>query len=317
MTVSTQGLELKSGSRPWRAGVELLSTMRFSVSLLTLICIASVMGTLLKQHEPLNNYINQFGPFWAEVFDTLSLYSVYSAWWFLLMLAFLVTRTSLCIVRNTPKIISDLRTCKENIREQSLKAFGHRSAALLDEAPEVAARRIGQMLVSGGWKVKLQQRGDLPGASPDKRGWMVAARAGGINKIGYLAAHSAIVLVCVGGLLDGDLIVRAQMWFNGKTVFNGGGMIADVKAEHRLSVRNPTFRGNLLVTEGTQSSTAVLSQSDGILLQDLPFAVELKKFIVEYYSTGMPKLFASDIVIHDLQTGEKFPAQVEVNHPVA
>jgi cytochrome c biogenesis protein len=38
---------------------------------------------------------------------------------------------------------------------------------------------------------------------------------------------------------------------------------------------------------------------------------------VEYYSTGMPKLFASDIVIHDKATGEKIPARVEVNHPAS
>jgi cytochrome c biogenesis protein len=40
---------------------------------------------------------------------------------------------------------------------------------------------------------------------------MVAAPRAVPNKLGYLAAHSAIVLVCIGGLLDGDLIVRAQM----------------------------------------------------------------------------------------------------------
>jgi cytochrome c biogenesis protein len=306
MTVSTQGLELKTGSRVTRDAVELLSSMRFSISLLTVICIASVIGTVLKQNEPSNNYVNQFGPFWSQVFGAVSLYSVYSAWWFLLILAFLVISTSLCIARNTPKIFADLRTYKENIREQSLKAFGHRAQADLNETPEQAARRIGQMLVGGGWKVKLQQR---------DKGWMVAAKAGAVNKIGYIAAHSAIVLVCLGGLLDGDLIVRAQMWFNGKTVYNGGGMMADVKPEHRLSERNPTFRANLVVAEGTQSSTAVLNQSNGILLQELPFAVELKKFVVEYYSTGMPKLFASDIVIHDIHTGEKIPARVEVNHP--
>jgi cytochrome c biogenesis protein len=311
MTVSTQGLELKTGSRLMRAAVELLSSMRFSISLLTVICIASVIGTVLKQNEPANNYVNQFGPFWSEVFGAVSLYSVYSAWWFLLILAFLVISTSLCIARNTPKIIIDLKTYKENIREQSLKAFGQRAQAELNETPEVAARRIGQMLVGGGWKVKLQPR-EVAGGT----GWMVAAKAGAANKMGYIAAHSAIVLVCLGGLLDGDLMVRAQMWFNGKTVFTGGGMIADVKPEHRLSESNPTFRGNLLVTEGTQSSTAILSQSNGVLIQDLPFSVELKKFVVEYYSTGMPKLFASDIVIHDKETGDAIPARVEVNHPV-
>jgi cytochrome c biogenesis protein len=318
MTVSTQGIEIKTASRPVRAAVELLSSMRFSISLLTIICIASVIGTVLKQNEPLPNYVNQFGPFWAQVFADVHLYSVYSAWWFLLILAFLVTSTSLCIARNTPKILVDLKTYKENIREQSLKAFGHKASAELDETPEVAARRIGALLASGGWKVKLQARGlaaaDSTAGGPAS-GWMVAAKAGAANKIGYIAAHSAIVLVCIGGLLDGDLVVRAQMLFNGKTAYTGGGMIADVKPEHRLGENNPTFRANLVVSEGARSSTAVLSQSDGVLIQDLPFSVELKKFIVEYYSTGMPKLFASDIVIHDKQTGEQFPARVEVNHP--
>ncbi len=147
-------------------------------------------------------------------------------------------------------------------------------------------------------------------------GWW-PPRQGLPNKIGYIAAHSAIVLVCVGGLLDGDLIVRAQMLLGGKTPYAGGGLIADVKPEHRLSERNPTFRGNLVVAEGTQSGTAILNQSDGVLLQELPFAVELKKFIVEHYSTGMPKLFASEIIIHDKATGEKTPARVEVNHPAS
>jgi cytochrome c biogenesis protein len=129
MTVSTEGLELKTGSRAVRAGVELLSSMRFSISLLTLICIASVIGTVLKQHEPMGNYVNQFGPFWAEVFGRASLYNVYSAWWFLTILGFLVVSTSLCVARNTPKILVDLRSYKEGIREQSLKAFGHRAEA--------------------------------------------------------------------------------------------------------------------------------------------------------------------------------------------
>ena len=310
MTATTEGLQLRTGSRIVANLVELLSSMRFAISLLTVICIASVIGTVVKQHEPFNNYVNQFGPFWADVFSTASLFAVYSAWWFLLILAFLVLSTSLCIIRNTPKIFSDYKAFKENIREQSLKSFPNRAQNNLQELPQAAAHRIGQTLVASGWKVKLQSR-----ETPEGLGWMVAAKKGVANKIGYLAAHSAIVLICIGGLLDGDLIVRAQMWFNGKTPFTGGGMIADVPAQHRLSPSNPTFRGNLLVTEGTTAGTAILAQPTGVMLQDLPFSVELKKFIVEYYDTGMPRLFASDIVIHDHETGEKKEARVEVNHP--
>ncbi len=312
MSETTHGMRIHTRSHALRAAVELLSSMRFAIALLTVICIASVIGTVVKQNEPAVNYVNQFGPFWADLFGKLQLNAVYSAWWFLLILAFLVISTSLCIARHTPKILVDLRTYKENIREQNLRAFHHKAEADLPQDTATEARRIGQMLVGGGWKVKLQQRDTAAGPGT---GWMVAARAGAAHKIGYIAAHSAIVLVCLGGLLDGDLIVRAQMWLGGKTPFAGGGMIADVRPEHRLSARNPAFRGNLVVTEGGQASIAILSQSDGVLLQELPFAVELKKFIIEHYSTGMPKLFASEVVIHDLASGEATPARIEVNKP--
>ena len=99
MSASTHGIRVRTRSQALRSAVELLSSMRFSISLLTVICIASVIGTVLRQHEPLANYVNQFGPFWAQVFAAASLYAVYSAWWFLLILAFLVLSTSLCVMR--------------------------------------------------------------------------------------------------------------------------------------------------------------------------------------------------------------------------
>ncbi len=300
------------GASVLRGATELLSSMRFAIALLTVICIASVIGTVLKQHEPAVNYTNQFGPFWAELFLSLKLNAVYSAWWFLLILAFLVVSTSLCVLRNAPKFVADIRSYKENIREQSLKAFHHKATADLAQPPQAEAQRIGQMLSSGGWKVRLQERD-----TPTGKGWMVAAKAGTANKVGYIAAHSAIVLICLGGLFDGDLFVRALTWMGGKQVYTGGGFVSEVKPEHRLPENNPAFRGNLVVAEGTQSSTAILSQSDGVLLQELPFAVELKKFIVEYYSTGMPKLFASEVVIHDKETGAKQEERIEVNHPAS
>ena len=291
---------------PLREGYELLSSMRFAISLLCLICIAAIIGTVVKQNEPFNNYVNQFGPFWADVFARFSLYNVYSAAWFLLILGFLVLSTSLCIARNAPKIVADLRSFKEDLREQSLKAFHHKGQGTLLMDRDAALQRVSEVLARRGWQARAQVRDG---------GTMVAARVGRANKLGYLAAHSAVVLVCLGGLSDGDLIVKAQMWLGGKSTFEGGGLVKDVPAEHRLPATNPTFRGNLLVPEGGRAGVAVLSMPDGIVLQDLPFDVELKKFIVEYYDTGMPKLFASQIVIHDNETGQAIPATVKVNEP--
>ncbi|MBK6863029.1 MAG: cytochrome c biogenesis protein ResB [Ideonella sp.] len=285
--------------------------MRFAISLLTVICIASVIGTVVKQNEPANNVVNQFGPFWADLFTTVGLTRIYSAWWFLVILAFLVLSTSLCIARNAPRILADLRNYKEHVREQSLLAFHLHAQGELAEAPDAAYARTAALLTGAGWRAKVQQRRE----GVALRGTMIAARRGATNRLGYIAAHSAIVLVCIGGLFDGDLVLRAQMWLQGKTAFDGAGLIRDVPAQHRLGPGTPAFRANLFVPEGERAGTAVINQPSGVVLQDLPFDVELKKFIVEYYDTGMPRLFASEIVIHDRDTGQATPATVKVNEP--
>ncbi len=286
---------------------DVLSSMRFAITMFVVICIASIVGTVVKQREPLSNYTNQFGPFWAELFGKLDIYTIYGAWWFLLILAFLVTSTSLCIARQTPKIAAELRSFKENVREQSLQAHRHKALGQMELAPEAALAQVSAQLAELGWKTKTQVR---------PTGIMVAARRGMANKIGYLCAHSAIVLVCLGGLFDGDLVVRALMWAQGKTLYSGAGLVSEVLPEHRLPSNNPSFRGNLMVPEGGRAATAILNMPNGVVLQDLPFDVELKKFIVEYYDTGMPKLFASEIAIRDHETGVISQATVKVNEPV-
>ncbi len=286
--------------------MELLASMRFAIALLTVLCIASVIGTVVQQRQPMTNYVNQFGPFWSELFGKLDLYTVYSAWWFLLMLAFLVVSTSLCIARHTPRILRDLRTFKESMREQSIQAFKLKALGYLHMNPEAALGQVNAWLAAEGWKARAQVR---------TGGVMIGARKGSAHKIGYLAAHSAIVLICLGGLFDGDLVVRAIMKVQGKEIYQGSDL-ARITDINRLSPANPSFRGNLYVPEGSRSSTALLSMPSGVVVQDLPFDVELKKFIVEYYATGMPKLFASDIVIHDRRDGSSTAATVKVNEPV-
>lgn len=305
MSASPSSLEVQGGSRWKQETVELLSSMRFAIALFTIICIASVIGTVVQQHQPPVNYVNQFGPFWADVFGRLGLYAVYSTVWFLLILVFLVTSTSLCVARHTPKILGDLRNYKENIRESALLAFHLKGKGVVPLSRAQALARVNEVLANDGWKGKAQVRDG---------GVMVAARQGAANKLGYIAAHSAIVLICIGGLLDGDLIVNAQMALLGKSTYAGGGLIKDVAPEHRLSTANPTFRANLYVPEKAVAGTAVINLTSGIVLQDLPFQVELKKFVVEYYDTGMPKLFASDIIVHD-PDGTKTEAKVKVNEP--
>ena len=310
MSVSTSGVRIRSGNSKLRHAIELVSSMRFAISLLVILAIASIIGTVLTQEDPYPNYVNQFGPFWADIFRALGLYNVYSAWWFMMILGFLIVSVSLCLVRNTPKMIADMKSWRERVREGSLRAFHHKAeyVAATDRARTgdtlaALARRLG-------YQVRVLPRDDGSNAAT-----LITAKRGAFSKLGYIFAHLAIVVICLGGLLDSNLPIKLQMWLFDKTPVRTNEVINEIGPEHRLSVSNPTFRGYAWVPEGQHVSTAILNQPSGSLIQDLPFSIQLDKFIVDYYSTGMPKLFASDIVVIDHESGARIKARVEVNKP--
>lgn len=286
---------------------ELLSSMRFAISLLSILAVASIIGTVLKQSEPYSSYLIQLGPFWFQVFEKLGLYDVYHAAWFLLILTFLVASTSVCITRNAPNFVREMKSFREHVSEQSLNAFKHKHEAATTQQPEALAASAQRYLEGQGYKVRSLPRED---------GVLLAAKAGSWNRLGYFLAHSAIVMICIGGLLDGNLIFKAQQVLGYKKIETRDIPQSQVPAISRLSPSNPSFRGSVQIPEGSSASVAFLNVADGYLVQELPFTVALKQFRIEHYTTGQPKSFESDIELFD-HAGKKIrAATIAVNHPL-
>jgi cytochrome c biogenesis protein len=286
---------------------ELLSSMRFAISLLSILAIASIIGTVLKQAEPYNNYVIQLGPYWFQVFEKLGLYDVYHAAWFLVILTFLVASVSVCVWRNAPNFTREMKSFREQVSEQSLAAFKHKHEAVTAHAPESLATQAEVYLTGQGYAVKRVPRED---------GLLLAAKAGKWNRLGYFLAHSAIVLICIGGLMDGNLVFKAQQMLGMKKIETRDIPQSEVPAISRLTPDNPSFRGSVQIPEGSSADVAFLNVADGYLVQDLPFTIALKQFRIEHYSTGQPKSFESDLEIFD-RSGKKIrEATIAVNHPL-
>lgn len=284
----------------------MIASMRFAISLLSLLAIASIMGTVLKQNEPMPNYVNQLGPFWFKVFQSLGLYSVYSSTWFLAIMAFLIISTSLCVVRNTPKILADIKSWRAHVHQKSLYHFPHHAEWESPHPPSTLAIHLQTQLASLGYRTKAIMRDEAI---------LIAAKKGAVNKLGYIFAHTAIVIILLGALLDGRIFIQLAQWMEGKTPFEGSGLISDIANIHRLSPDNPSFRGNILLSEGQSGHTAVIPESEGVFIQELPFSITLKKFVIDFYRSGMPKLFASEIDVYDPITKRTFSKTVKVNEP--
>lgn len=287
--------------------LDLASSMRFAISLLTVISIASVAGTVVRQGEAYNAYLNQFGPFWFRAFEAAGLYAVYSAPWFIAILAFLVVSVSVCLSRNAPRMLREMRTLRENGRAESLRLMPQHAEFALQSAPAAAAARA---------LAYLRREGFAAAVRADGERMLVSAKAGSANRLGYLLAHSAIVAICIGGLADSNVPLQLQLALGERKSADPASTLAQVPASARLGPGNFSFRGNTFVPEGQSSDVSVVNIGDGILVQELPYRISLKKFHIEHYSTGQPRLFASDVIITDKDSGKSFEARIEVNRPL-
>jgi cytochrome c biogenesis protein len=280
--------------------------MNLAITLLVAIAIVAVIGTVLQQNEPYNNYIMKFGPYWFEVFKALGLFNIYAAPWFLALLGFLLISTSVCVYRNTPAIIKDMRHFRLGVQEKSLRAFHHADEWQAPGSAEELAGTLGKRLQQHGYQVRHK-------AHEGYR--MVAAMRGGMGRLGYILSHASIVVICVGGLLDGNLPLRlAEM--NGEVKVETRDLpMSQIPAESTLGVDNNSFRGSVNIPEGSRANFVFLSMRDGYLLQKLPFTVALEDFRIEHYPSGMPKSFESDLLIIDEDLQEPLRKTIAVNHP--
>jgi cytochrome c biogenesis protein len=286
--------------------LEFLGSMNLAITLLVAICIAAAIGTVLQQNQSYADYVAKFGPFWFEVFKALGLYDIYGTAWFLVLLGLLLVSTTVCIGRNAPAMLRDMRHFRFDVQEKSLRGFHHVEEWRAADGAEPLARAAA-VLSANGYTVRRKDHGDRV---------VLAAMKGSWNRLGYLLTHAGIVVICIGALVDSNLPLRVAEQMGRIKLETRDIPASQVPAESTLPTGNSAFRGSVRVPEGGTADFVFLNVRDGYLLQKLPFTIELKQFRIQHYPSGMPKSFESDVVIHDPAAAEPVTRTISVNHPL-
>lgn len=287
--------------------LDFLGSMNLAITILVIIAIASAIGTVLQQNQAYNSYIIKFGPFWHEFFLTLNLYDIYSAGWFLVLLLFLVISTGVCIYRNTPTMLQDMRDFRLNSKIKSLKTIaGSRSWPVDDVA--ATEKNVSRLFEVSGYQVRRKQHDDRV---------IIAGMRGRWNRLGYIFAHLGIIVILIGGVMDSTIDIGLRETLGLSQVDKESKYVKDIPEISQLQPNDLlSFRGNVDLPEGSTANFALLRMREGTLVQYLPFAIQLKDFRVEHYESGQPKSFESDLVIIDKDRDVKFEKTIAVNHPL-
>jgi len=287
--------------------LKFLGSMNLAITLLVALSIAAIIGTVLQQNLPYTDYIIKFGPFWFEVFNQIGLYDVYSSAWFLFILFFLVLSTSTCIYRNAPNMLREMREYRQNIQLKTLSNYSNSYRWELKQPMGEVQHVVQKIFPHNGYSARLKD---------GKSYTLIAGMKGGGSRLGYVLTHLAIVFICIGGLIDGHAILKAQELLGLISSETRNIPANEVPSISRLGVNNISFRASVSIPEGSRSNVAFIGYKDGYLVQELPFSVKVKDFRIEHYASGQPKSFESDLLIIDERLDKPLEQTISVNHPL-
>ena len=288
-----------------------ISSMEVAIALLVIVAMASVIGTVVQQNQPYIDYSLKFGPFWFELFGLFGFYDIYSQIWFISILAFLTVSTTSCVIRNTkPTLIAIKKHQAEMNQQQLLQCPIKRSFSFnLDEHQfNQAIQAVRQQL-----GINLRKRSDLD----DNQSTIWAAIASRFQKSGYFLTHLGVIVICIGAIADSNFYLKIAEWRGDLRHESRNVLLDDINPAAWLEPDNLNFRGTVTIPEGRSANVLFLPWKDGYLVQKLPFFVRLLDFRTEYYPTGQPKSFESDLALFDLNETLITTQTISVNKPLS
>jgi cytochrome c biogenesis protein len=78
------------------------ASVQLALIILFVLAAASIIGTLIKQDQGANYYIDTFGEGIADLLGTLQFTSMYSSWWYLLLLLLFALNLIICSIDRLP-----------------------------------------------------------------------------------------------------------------------------------------------------------------------------------------------------------------------
>jgi len=210
--------------------------MPLAILLLTVLALASAIGTVLLQNQGQVDYLQQFGPLWYWVLRSLGMFDMYHSWWFITLLGFLMVSVSACLWRNVPRMLGEMRARKVSIAERVWKRLELQQ----------------QWRIAG---VSAARAAELVRARAPEWNWIEEARDGVLwlrgdrgryHKWGYILVHGAILIILIGG------------WMSVQFGFRGNMSVPEGEQENEISFVQGTGVGHLTMPFSVQCNKFII-----------------------------------------------------------
>lgn len=176
-----------AGQRFW----DFFASVKLSFVLLLSLALASVLGTLLPQKEPVSVYVQQFGETGARLILGLRLDDMYHAPWFLLLLALLACNLVICSLNRLPQTLKLM--AKEPADELKRSRPAQESLTLTGSPTDHLARA----------EAALRQAVGPVTQGEDGQTRLLFAEKGAWSRLGVYLVHLSVLVIMSGAVVGG------------------------------------------------------------------------------------------------------------------
>ena len=190
MKKSEDTVKMKESSLP-SIIYDLFRSLKLTISLLILLAVLSIIGTLIMQNATRSEYTQRYGPGLYEVLNFFNLFDMYHSWWFSAILLLLVINLITCSIHRLPGILSQISRESGELEDRMLKAIPYVERI---QIPNPAKREENIQSSLTKW---FKNRGRIE----TERAITLFSEKGRYSRLGVPITHLSILVILIGGII--------------------------------------------------------------------------------------------------------------------
>jgi cytochrome c biogenesis protein len=170
---------------------DLFRSLKLTISLLILLAILSIIGTLITQNATRSEYIQRYGIGLYEVLNFFNLFDMYHSWWFSAILLFLVINLITCSIHRLPGILGQISRDSRELEDRMLKAIPYVERIQIPN-PGEREENIQSSLTK--WFKNV-------GRMETEKAITLFSEKGRYSRLGVPITHLSILIILIGGII--------------------------------------------------------------------------------------------------------------------
>jgi len=172
--------------------LKFFTSVRLTITLLIILAIACTVGTLLPQSQSPEVYLKQFGNVGAKIINALSLYDLYHARWFQVLLSLLTLNLIACSIDRFPKTRRLVQYTKKEVDDKFLSHLSLHAHFICKLPFEEAKEKLSALFKKDFPRLEVI-------TNPN---FIIHVKKGNISHWGPYIIHTGILIILIGGLIS-------------------------------------------------------------------------------------------------------------------